>query len=57
VGRTRLACSTSPPNAQVLRAEPRKSLASFTRVLPAIAARTQANPPGEHPAPEEQPAN
>jgi hypothetical protein len=38
---------------KVLRAEPYKSLASFARVLPAIAARTQAGPPGEHPAPGE----
>jgi hypothetical protein len=38
---------------RVLRAEPYKSLASFARVLPAVAARTRAAPPREHPAPEE----
>jgi hypothetical protein len=36
---------------KVLRAEPYKALASFARVLPAIAARTQAGPPGESPVP------
>ena len=38
---------------RVLRAEPYKSLASFARVLPSIAARAQADPPGELSAPEE----
>jgi hypothetical protein len=38
---------------KILRAEPYKSLASFARVLPALAARTQANPPGEQPASEQ----
>ena len=38
---------------KVLRAEPYKSLASFARALPAIAARTQAGPSTESPAPEE----
>lgn len=38
---------------RILRAEPYKSLASFARALPAVAARTQADPPGEQPAPEE----
>lgn len=36
---------------KVLRAEPYKSLASFARVLPAVAARTQAGPAAEPPAP------
>ena len=36
---------------KVLSGEPYKSLASFARVLPAIAARAQAAPPGELPAP------
>ena len=36
---------------RILRAEPYKALASFARVLPAIAARTQAGPPGESPVP------
>jgi len=35
---------------KILRAEPYKSLASFARVLPAVAARTQADTPGEPPA-------
>jgi len=35
---------------KILRAEPYKSLASFARVLPPLAARTQADPPGEQPA-------
>jgi hypothetical protein len=38
---------------RVLRAEPYKSLASFARALPVIAARTQADPPNEHPRPED----
>ena len=42
---------------KVLRAEPYKSLASFARVLPAIAARTAADPPGERATPEEQAAD
>jgi hypothetical protein len=36
---------------RVLRGEPYKSLASFARVLPAIAARAQDSPPAEPPAP------
>ena len=35
---------------KILRGEPYKSLASFARVLPAVAARTQADTPGEPPA-------
>jgi len=35
---------------KILRAEPNKSLASFARVLPAVAAHTHADPPGEPPA-------
>jgi hypothetical protein len=39
---------------RVLRAEPYKSLASFARVLPAIAAHAEASLPAEPPAPEGQ---
>ena len=39
--------------AKILHAEPYKSLASFARVLPAVAARAQADEPGEQPAPAE----
>jgi hypothetical protein len=42
---------------KVLRAEPYKTLASFARVLPAIAARPQAGPSGKPPAPAEEPAD
>jgi hypothetical protein len=35
---------------KVLSGEPYKSLASFARVLPAIAARAQGDPPGQLPA-------
>jgi len=42
---------------KILRAEPYKSLASFARVLPAIATRNQADPPGEQPAPRGQSAD
>lgn len=35
---------------RILRARPHKSLASLARVLPAVAARTQADTPGEPPA-------
>jgi hypothetical protein len=38
---------------KILHAEPYKSLASFARVLPAVAARAQADDPGEQPAPAE----
>jgi hypothetical protein len=37
---------------RILHAEPYKSLATFARVLPAVAARTQADQPSEHPGPE-----
>lgn len=43
--------------AKILRAEPYKSLASSARVLPAVAARTQPDPPGKQPAPEESAAD
>ena len=36
--------------AKILHAEPYKSLASFGRVLPTVAARAQADDPGEQPA-------
>ena len=49
-GRAALQCARRLPSRSPVRCA-YKTLASFARVLPAIAARTRAAPPGEPPAP------